>query len=98
MKLILHKEFKNQQLARWRKWNVYDIGKAMEGFKNEVWRGEATEGLENELRRRWSDAKVGEWGSVIHMLRFLNETFKGLQIWGLSDFEISILIVRILRL
>ena len=27
--------------------------------------GKATEGLENELRRRWSDGKVGEWALLI---------------------------------
>ena len=27
--------------------------------------GEATEGLENELWRRWSDGKVGEWAELI---------------------------------
>ena len=27
--------------------------------------GEATEGLENELWRRWSDRKVGEWAQLI---------------------------------
>ena len=27
--------------------------------------GKATEGLENELRRRWSDWKVGEWAELI---------------------------------
>ena len=27
--------------------------------------GKATEGLENELWRRWSDGKVGEWGMPI---------------------------------
>ena len=27
--------------------------------------GEATEGLENELWRRWSDGKVGEWAVLI---------------------------------
>ena len=27
--------------------------------------GEAAEGLENELRRRWSDGKLGEWALLI---------------------------------
>ena len=27
--------------------------------------GEATEGLENELWRRWSDWKLGEWAELI---------------------------------
>ena len=36
------------RLARWRKWKSYDVG-------------EAKEGLENELWRRWSNGRVGEW-------------------------------------
>ena len=36
------------RLARWRKWRSCDVG-------------EAKEGLENELWRRWSNGKVGEW-------------------------------------
>ena len=36
------------RLARWRKWRACDIG-------------EAKEGLENELWRRWSNGRVGEW-------------------------------------
>ena len=27
--------------------------------------GEATEGLKNELWRRWSDGKIGEWALLI---------------------------------
>ena len=34
--------------ARWRKWRACDVG-------------EAKEGLENELWRRWSNGRVGEW-------------------------------------
>ena len=29
--------------------------------------GGATEGLENELWRRWSDGKVGEWAELLHV-------------------------------
>ena len=36
------------RLSRWRKWRTSDVG-------------EAKEGLENELRRRWSNGRVGEW-------------------------------------
>ena len=36
------------RLARWRKWKSCDVG-------------EAKEGLENELWRRWSNGRVGEW-------------------------------------
>ena len=30
--------------------------------------GKATEGLENELWRRWSDGKFGEWAELIHIV------------------------------
>ena len=30
--------------------------------------GEATEGLESELWRRWSDGKIGEWGELIFIV------------------------------
>ena len=36
------------RLARWIKWRACDVG-------------EAKEGLENELWRRWSNKRVGEW-------------------------------------
>ena len=36
------------RLARWIKWRACDVG-------------EAKEGLENALWRRWSDGRVGEW-------------------------------------
>ena len=36
------------RLARWRKWRSCDVG-------------EAKEGLENELWRRWSNGRVGKW-------------------------------------
>ena len=36
------------RLTRWRKWRSCDVG-------------EAKEGLENELWRRWSNGRVGEW-------------------------------------
>ena len=38
----------NERLARWRKWKSCDVV-------------EAKEGLENELRRRWSNGRIGEW-------------------------------------
>ena len=37
-----------RRLARWRRWSAFDVG-------------ETTYGLENELWRRWSDGRVGEW-------------------------------------
>ena len=39
---------KHGRLVRWIKWRACDVG-------------EAKEGLENELWRRWSDVRVGEW-------------------------------------
>ena len=36
------------RLARWRKWRACDVG-------------EAKEGLENELWRRWSNGRIGDW-------------------------------------
>ena len=42
------------RLARWSTWSACDVGEATE----------AAEGLENELLRRWSDVRVGEWGSA----------------------------------
>ena len=38
------------QLARWRKWKSCDVGAAKEGLENELW-------------RRWSDWKFGEWAT-----------------------------------
>ena len=39
---------RHRQLASWIKWRTCDVG-------------EAKEGLENELWRRWSNGRVGEW-------------------------------------
>ena len=47
------------RLARWRKWNSCDIG-------------EAKEGLENELWRRWSDWKLGEWANHVLVQMIIN--------------------------
>ena len=43
------------RLARWIKWRTCDVG-------------EAKQGLENELWRRWSNRRVGEW-AVTHVKR-----------------------------
>ena len=40
--------WKHGRLARWHRWSTCDVG-------------EATESLDNELCRRWSDERVGEW-------------------------------------
>ena len=42
--------FIHGRLARWRKWKSCDVQ-------------EAKEGLENELWRRWSNGRVGEWAA-----------------------------------
>ena len=36
------------RLGRWRKWKSRDVGETKEGLKNELW-------------RRWSNGRVGEW-------------------------------------
>ena len=43
---------KHGRLARWIKWRVCDVG-------------EAKDGLENELWRRWSNGRVGEWAVTL---------------------------------
>ena len=40
------------RLVRWCKWRACDVGEAKEEFENELW-------------RRWSDGRVGEWALVI---------------------------------
>ena len=37
------------RLARWRKWRTCDVGEAKEGLENELWRRWSNRGLENEL-------------------------------------------------
>ena len=61
--LTIHVVFYNEHewLAKWRKWRACDVEKRKEGWRISCDVGEATEGLENELWRRWSDGKVGEW-------------------------------------
>ena len=41
------------------------LEKRKKGWKMSCDVGKATEGLENELWRRWSDEKVGEWPELI---------------------------------
>ena len=43
------------RLATWRKWRACDVGEANEGLKNELW-------------RRWSNGRAGEW-SVTYVKR-----------------------------
>ena len=45
---LCHSNCQHGRLARWIKWRACDVG-------------EAKEGLENELWRRWSNRRVGEW-------------------------------------
>ena len=42
------REAEHGRLARWRTWRACDVGKAKEGLQNELW-------------RRWSNRRVGEW-------------------------------------
>ena len=51
--LVRHNGSFHRRLARWIKWRPCD----------DV--GEAKEGLENELWRRWSNGRVGEWAVTI---------------------------------
>ena len=53
------------RLARWRKWRACDVG-------------EAKKGLENELWRRWSDGKLGEWAelSTKHWVELILQPFR----------------------
>ena len=53
--LLIESEY-HGLLARWIKWRACDVG-------------EAKEGLENELWRRWSDWKLGEWALLILILQ-----------------------------
>ena len=41
----------HRRLAKWRKWRASDLG-------------EAKEDLENELWRKWSNGRVGEWAAA----------------------------------
>ena len=48
LNVLLQNLMSHGRLARWIKWKACDVG-------------EAKEGLENELWRRWSNGSVGEW-------------------------------------
>ena len=37
--------------------------------------GKATEGLENQLLRRWSDIRIGEWGGALPLLHLRHRHF-----------------------
>ena len=47
-KIEMHYEFNHGRLAKWRKWKSCDVGEAKKGLDNELW-------------RRWSNGRVGEW-------------------------------------
>ena len=42
----------------------YDVGEVTEGLENELWRRWSDGRARNKLRRRWSEGRVGEWGSA----------------------------------
>ena len=67
--LIPYYPYHHGRLARWRKWRTCDVGEAIEGLENELWRrwsngrvgGEVTEGLEVKWRKGWRmSCDVGE--------------------------------------
>ena len=41
----------HRRLARWIKWRTCDVGEPKKGMENELW-------------RRWSDGKLGEWAGL----------------------------------
>ena len=49
------------RIASCMKWRACDEEKRKKGWRMNCDVGEATEGLENELWRWWSDEKLGEW-------------------------------------
>ena len=49
--VIFQASSRHGRLARWIKWRACDVG-------------EAKEGLENELWRRWSNGRIGEWAET----------------------------------
>ena len=53
------------RLPRWIKWRACDAGEARKCWRMSYDVDKATEKLENELWRRWSDGKVGEWAELI---------------------------------
>ena len=50
------------QLVRWIKWRTCDVGEANEGFENELW-------------RRWSNGRVGEWAALLILQPFRHFTY-----------------------
>ena len=50
------------RFARCRKWRACDVGNAKEG-------------LENELRRRWSNGRFGEWAPLFPSLHLRHRSF-----------------------
>ena len=60
----IKKKHRHGRLARWIKSRACDVGEANWRMNCDL--GEATEGLENELWRKWSDGKVGEWAELVH--------------------------------
>ena len=62
--------------------------------------GEATKGLENELWRRWSDGKVGEWAEliVIVIAELILQPFLSVSLKYLEVNKISILMELLIQL
>ena len=60
-----HRTVVHGRLARWRNWSVCEVGKATEGLMNELSRRWSDGRLENELWRKWRDGRVREWITLI---------------------------------
>ena len=52
-----------------------DVGEVRTDWRMNCDVGKATEGLENELWRRWSDAQVGEWAPTFPSLHLRHKSF-----------------------
>ena len=63
--LIPYYPYLHGRFTRWSKWRACDVG-------------EANEGLENELWRRWSNGRVGEW--VVTWALLIFQTFPSLHL------------------
>ena len=62
----------SEELVTYEKWKKgwrmnCDVCEKRKGWRMNCDVSKATEGLENELWRRWIDGKVGEWALLIHL-------------------------------
>ena len=54
-----HQTNNHGRLAKWIKWRACDVGESKEGFENELW-------------RRGSDGKFGEWAGFSRVSRLIS--------------------------